>query len=119
MKKDRVYLVWQSFLSKKKYKVAELYKENDKYYFRYLLEKVEDAKKDGFRPLIQFPDINAIYENENLFPSFGARLPESSRPEIKKILEEYGMTKYDEFELLKRSGAKLPTDYYEFIEDDE
>jgi len=28
----------------------------------------------------------------------------------------YGMTEYDEFELLKRSGAKLPTDNYEFVE---
>ena len=27
----------------------------------------------------------------------------------------YGMTEYDEFELLKRSGAKLPTDNYEFV----
>ena len=38
-----------------------------------------------------------------------------TRPEIKEILETYGMTEYDAFELLKRSGAKLPTDNYEFV----
>lgn len=32
----------------------------------------------------------------------------------KEILTTYGMTEYDEFELLKRSGAKLPTDNCEF-----
>ena len=37
------------------------------------------------------------------------------RQQIKEILETYGMTEYDEFELLKRSGAKLPTDNYEFV----
>lgn len=31
------------------------------------------------------------------------------------ILKEYDMTEYDEFELLKRRGAKLLTDNYEFI----
>lgn len=33
----------------------------------------------------------------------------------KEILKTYGMTEYDEFELLKRSGAKLPIDNYEFV----
>lgn len=31
------------------------------------------------------------------------------------ILKEYDMTEYDEFELLKRRGAKLLTDNYKFI----
>ncbi len=50
-----------------------------------------------------------------IFAVFPSRLTEPSRPEIKEILATYGMTKYDDFELLKRSGAKLPTDNYEFV----
>lgn len=34
MNKDLVYLVWTDVNTGKKYKVAELYKENEKYYFR-------------------------------------------------------------------------------------
>lgn len=65
--------------------------------------------------MVAFPKIDEIYENTKLFASFRARLPDRRRPEIKEILETYGMTEYDEFELLKRSGAKLPTDNYEFV----
>ena len=114
MKKDMVYLVWTD-ANGNRYKVAMLYKENDKYYFKYILENVKEAQKKGFRPLIAFPQINALYDNTKLFATFAARLPEPTRPEIKEILETYGMTEYDAFELLKRSGAKLPTDNYEFV----
>ena len=115
MKRDLVYLVWTDVKTGNKYKVAELYKENNKYYFKYILENVKKAQKNGFELLIAFPQINATYENPELFAVFSARLPEPTRPDIKEILETYDMTKYDEFELLKRSGAKLPTDNYEFV----
>lgn len=115
MEKDLVYLVWKDINTGKKYKVAQLYKENNIFYFKYILDNVKEAQKNGFELLIAFPKINAIYENPQLFALFSTRLPEATRPEIDKILKEYGMTEYDEFELLKRSGAKLPIDNYEFV----
>lgn len=115
MEKDLVYLVWTDANTGKKYKVAELYKENETFYFKYILENVKEAEKNGFKLLIAFPQINAIYENPQLFAVFSCRLPEPTRPEIKEILKTYKMTVYDEFELLKRSGAKLPIDNYEFV----
>lgn len=115
MEKDLVYLVWKDVKTGNKYKVAMLYKENEKYYFKYILENVKEAQKNGFELLVAFPQINATYENPHLFAVFGARLPDKRRPEIKEILNTYDMTEYDEFELLKRSGAKLPTDSYEFV----
>ena len=115
MKRDLIYLVWTDVNTGNKYKVAELYKENGIYYFEYILENVKKAQKVGFELLVAFPQINALYDNPQLFANFAARLPEPTRPEIKEILATYGMTEYDEFELLKRSGAKLPTDNYEFV----
>ena len=115
MEQDVVYLVWKDQRTGNKYKVAKLYKENDVFYFKYIPENVKEAKKDGFELLIAFSQINATYENPHLFAVFAARLPEPTRPEIKEILATYGMTEYDDFELLKRSGAKLPTDSYEFV----
>lgn len=115
MERDIVYLVWTNKNTGKSYKVAELYKENGKFYFKYILENVKEAEKDGFTLLIAFQTVNATYENPQLFAVFSARLPDENRPEIKEILATYGMTEYDEFELLKRSGAKLPTDNYEFV----
>ncbi len=117
MEKDLVYLVWTDVNTGNKYKVAMLYKENGKFYFKYILENVKEAEKHGFNLLVSFRTINATYENSQLFAVFGARLPDKRRPEIKEILKTYGMTEYDEFELLKRSGAKLPTDNYEFVKE--
>ena len=115
MEKDLVYLVWTDIKTGNKYKVATLYKENETYYFKYILDNVKEAQKYGFELLVAFPQINATCENPHLFAVFGARLPDKRRPEIKEILSTYGMIEYDEFELLKRSGAKLPTDNYEFV----
>lgn len=115
MQRDLVYLVWTDVKTGNKYKVAMLYKENETYYFKYILENVKEAQKDGFELLVAFPQINATYENPHLFAVFGARLPDKRRPEIKEILSTYGLEEYDEFELLKRSGAKLPTDKFEFV----
>lgn len=115
MEKDLVYLVWTDVKTGDKYKVAELYKQDNKFYFKYILENVKEAQGKGFKLLVAFPQINALYDSPRLFANFAARLPEPTRPEIKEILETYGMTEYDEFELLKRSGAKLPIDDYEFV----
>lgn len=117
MEKNLVYLIWTDIKTGNKYKVAELYKIDNAFYFKYIIKNVKEAEKNGFKLLIAFPKINALYDNPKLFATFAARLPEPTRPEIKEILETYGMTEYDAFELLKRSGAKLPTDNYEFVKE--
>ena len=115
MEKDLVYLVWTDVNTGNKYKVAELYKQENTFYFKYIMENMEEAQKAGFKLLVAFPKIDVLYHNPKLFANFAARLPEPTRPEIKEILATYGMAEYDDFELLKRSGAKLPTDDYEFV----
>ena len=115
MERDTLYLIWKDS-ENNKYKVALLYKENEKFYFKYNIEEVKKAKEKGFGLLVSFRSINATYENTELFPVFASRLPEKRRPEIKKILDTYNMIEYDEFELLKRSKGKLPIDNYEFVQ---
>ena len=64
MEKDLVYLVWKDINTGNKYKVAILYKENEKFYFKYILENVKEAQKYGFSLLVAFPNIESIYENQ-------------------------------------------------------
>lgn len=45
MEKDLVYLIWTDVNTGHKYKVAELYKQNNKFYFRHILENVKEAQK--------------------------------------------------------------------------
>ena len=47
MKKDWVYLVLTDVKTNSKYKIGILYKENGKYYFKYIFDNVEKLKKKG------------------------------------------------------------------------
>lgn len=78
--------------------------------------EIEEAIKSGFELLIAFGDRNKTYENDMLFPSFSSRLPDRKRRDIARILKKYKLDEYDEYELLKKSGARLPIDNIEFID---
>lgn len=112
--KDYLYLIWKSEKSRKQYIVGQLIK-NSQYEFQYC-EEVEDAIADGFTPLLCFPDLSKVYKDEKLFPIFTSRLPDKRRKNIDEILNKYGLKEYDEYLLLKRSGARLPIDSLEFID---
>lgn len=113
VKNEYIYLIWQDPKSRRKLVVGELKKDNG-YKFVYTKE-FEEAKKLGWGMLKPFPE-EKEYRSESLFPVFNCRLPDPKRRDIKDILKEYGMYNYDEFELLKKTGAKLPIDTYEFID---
>lgn len=112
-KADFLYLIWKDPNTRRNFTVGKLVR-GEKYQFEYCEEYVE-AKKCGWRELGAFPE-EKVYESVNLFPVFSSRLPDPKRRDIQKILEKYGLTSYDEYELLKRSGARLPIDTYEFID---
>lgn len=112
--KDYLYLVWKSGQSGQQYIVGQLTKSSC-YVFRYC-DEVKNAIEDGFAPLLCFPDLNKQYEDEKLFSIFSSRLPDKKRKNINDILKKYGLEDYDEYALLKRSGARLPIDNLEFID---
>ncbi len=112
--KDYLFLIWKSGQSGKQYIVGQLTK-NSGYEFKYC-EEVKEALEDGFVPLLCFPDLGKVYRNERLFSIFSSRLPDKKRKDIRDILKKYGLEKYDEYMLLKRSGARLPIDGLEFID---
>ena len=112
--KDYLYLVWKSNETRRQYIVGQLTK-NGQYEFQYCKE-YEDAIKDGFKPLVSFDDSDKIYTCNDLFPVFASRLPDRKRKDMDKILQKYGLDEFDAYELLKRSGAKLPIDSLYFID---
>lgn len=111
---DYLYLIWKSGQSGQQYIVGQLTK-NSRYEFQYC-DEVKNAIEDGFAPLLCFPDLNKQYEDEKLFSVFSSRLPDKKRKNIKDILKKYELEDYDEYALLKRSGARLPIDNLEFID---
>ena len=112
--KDYLYLIWKCEETRRQYIVGQLTR-NGQYEFNYC-EEIEEALKAGFKTLISFEDLNQIYTSKELFPVFSSRLPDRKRKDIDKILEKYGLQEYDSYQLLKRSGAKLPIDNIQFID---
>ncbi|MCB2354918.1 HipA N-terminal domain-containing protein [Clostridium estertheticum] len=97
------------------FKVGELSKNTGKYYFRYDINGVENAKEYGFCPLPYFPKVDAKYFREELFRTFSKYIPGHGKKDKTSILKEYGLEKYDDFELLKKIGDKMLNDNIEFI----
>lgn len=112
--KDYLYLIWKCVSTRRHYIVGQLTK-NKHYEFCYC-EEINDAIKAGFVPLVSFKELNVVYKSEELFPVFSSRLPDRKRKDIDKILKKYGLEKYDSYQLLKKSGARLPIDNLQFID---
>jgi len=112
--KDYIYLIWKEPTSRRNYIVGQLSK-NSQYEFSYGHE-IDEAIDKGFELLIPFEDVNKVYKSDTLFPTFSSRLPDSKRRGIERILDKYDLKEFDEYRLLKRSGARLPIDSLEFID---
>lgn len=112
--KDYLYLIWKSEKNRTQYIIGELSK-NAQYEFKYGTE-ISDAQNAGFMPLVSFPELNTTYRSEVLFPVFESRLPDKKRRDMDSILSKYDLKEYEPYQLLKRSGARLPIDNLYFID---
>lgn len=108
-----LYLIWKDPETRRNYTIGKLVR-GEHYVFEYC-EEVSSAKEAGWNLLSAFP-CEETYTSDVMFPVFSSRLPDKKRRDMKKILKEYGLDEYDEFELLRKSGARLPIDTYEFID---
>jgi len=64
-------------------------------------------------PLIEFPDVNATYRTEELWPFFATRAPSLKRPDILQIIEREHIDQADEVALLKRFGKRTIANPFE------
>lgn len=109
-----LWLMWKDDQGEP-FKVGELSKGSEKYYFEYDIEGVKKANEYGFSPLPYFPMVNAKYFREELFNSFSNNLPGYGKSDITSVLKKYNINEYDDFEVLIKTGCKTSTDSFEFI----
>ena len=107
-----LYLIWSNQVIKQEFVIGRL-TYDETYQFEYCYDCIL-AEQHGWRKLFAFQD-EKVYESQTMFPVFASRLPDQHRRDIQQILEKYGMTSYDEFDLLSKSGGKLPIDNYKFV----
>ncbi len=110
---DFLYLVWKDPETRRNFTVGKLSRNTTNFTFEYIGDALS-AESYGWKKLDAFPK-EQKYESTTMFPIFASRLPDRKRKDIDKILKKYGLTEFDAFELLKKCGARLPIDTYEFI----
>ena len=61
---------------------------------------------DEFRPLVEFPDVNKIYVNDELWQFFASRIPSTEQPEVEEILRREHVEEDDAVGLLRLFGKR-------------
>lgn len=83
--------------------VGELKASGGKWQFEYS-EEFKQAPE--LRPLVEFPDVDKVYENDELWQFFTSRIPSTLQPEVEGVLRKEGIDDDDVVALLKRFGAR-------------
>lgn len=62
--------------------------------------------KDELRPLVEFPEVDKIYESKELWQFFVMRIPSPEQAEVEEILKREHIEEDDAVSLLKRFGER-------------
>jgi len=80
--------------------------DNSEWIFAYS----DEFKQDPFiKPILDFPDINKIYKNKELWPFFATRIPSLNQPFHLKKLKKANIENNNTANLLKLFGKKTIT----------
>ncbi|MGE5219616.1 MAG: HipA N-terminal domain-containing protein [Chloroflexota bacterium] len=83
--------------------VGTLSVENGAWKFEY---SEQYKKSKAFRPLVEFPDVDKIYESKELWQFFASRIPSPEQPEVDAILRREHISEDDSVALLRRFGTR-------------
>ena len=117
---ERLLLSWQDPVSRSRYVVGQVSRDNGGYCFRYLPGSDLNAAGDkGFKGYLAFPHFKEEYRL-GVMESFMTRLPPRSREDFGKFpgywhLDGTLKDSISDFSLLGYTGAALPRDSFRFI----
>jgi len=90
--------------------VGILTAEKGKWQFAY---SEEFKKNNELRPIVEFADVNKIYENQELWQFFASRIPSFEQAEIEAIIQRENINGTDAVSLLKRFGRRTINNPFE------
>jgi HipA-like protein len=88
--------------------VGTLTAEKGRWEFKY---SDEFKKNEELRPIVEFADVNKVYENQELWQFFASRIPSFEQAEIEAIIRRENIN--DEVSLLKRFGRRTINNPFE------
>ena len=114
--KEELWLIWKDSITRRRYKIGSLIKENNRYIFNYVNPELDDARTVGFKYFPGFEDVTKTYQNDSLFTNILTRLPNDTRPDYLEILNSYNLEKNsNDFDILRATRGRTLTDNYEFV----
>ncbi len=115
-----IYLSWRESLGGRRYIVGVLKRNaTEGIRFSYFIEEVERARKNGFSPYTEFPDIDKEY-TKNVLEVFGQRIMKPERADISDFYDFWEIdAKFqdDKYYLLAHTQGLNPADNFEFLAD--
>jgi HipA-like protein len=82
---------------------------------RWRFEYTDEFRKSNLRPLDQFPDVEKVYESDELWPFFGLRIPSLSQPAVRAAIERDKLDEKNKVELLRRFGRRTIANPYVLV----
>jgi len=70
-------------------------------------------RQSDIAPLVDFPDVDKVYESEDLWPFFVSRIPSTNRPSVKEVIDKEHIDAGDLAALLGRFGKKTITNPFQ------
>jgi HipA-like protein len=90
--------------------IAELRRDDNRYTFRYL-RAFHDL---GLQPLPGLDPLKSPYESAELFSYFRERLPDTRRPDVMRLMQQFHIPENNSLLLLATLGKHAVTDPFEF-----
>ena len=102
-----LFLAWQDPDQRRWFTVGRLDQSNGTYVFRYT-KGAEQARKQGFTPIVSFPNLHERYESTDIFPLFANQVLPRNRPEFDDFVEWLSIPKdeADPVAILARAGEQ-------------
>jgi HipA-like protein len=73
----------------------------------------EFKQHDVLRTIVEFPDLNKIYESPELWQFFASRIPSLEQAEVEEILRRENISEDDAVRLLQRFGQRTIANPFE------
>lgn len=90
--------------------VGELSVRDGEWRFQYS-KAFRDSPK--LRPLVEFPDLDKVYTQPELWQFFASRIPSTLQPDVEEVMEKEHIEDDDLIALLKRFGRRTITSPFE------
>lgn len=90
--------------------VGRLKFEGGKWEFRYA---EAFRSQTELRPLTNFPDLDRVYVDADLWPFFAQRIPSLQQPAVKKFMAKRGLKEVDQVTLLRCFGKRTVANPFE------